>query len=79
MDDERIYCSELIYKAYRDASGGEPLGQLVRLGSLKWQAYQDTIERAEGGPVPVDREMITPRDLARAEQLELVAAEGIRR
>jgi len=31
----------------------------------------------EGGPVPVDREMITPRDLAKARQLEPVFAHNI--
>lgn len=73
MDDEAIYCSELIYKGYR-AAAGEGLGKLVTLGSLKWKPYRQLIERLEGGPVPVDREMITPRDLAAAEQLERVAA-----
>lgn len=72
MDDEAIYCSELIYKAYRDATKGS-LGKLVKLGDLKWRPYQQVIERLEGGPVPVDREMITPRDLALAEPLTWVA------
>ena len=72
MDDESIYCSELIYKAYRDATKGS-LGKLVKLGDLKWRPYQQIIERLEGGPVPVEREMITPRDLALAEPLQYVA------
>lgn len=71
-DDEAIYCSELIFKAYRDATG-ESLGKRVKLGELKWRPYQQIIERLEGGPVPVDREMITPRDLAKAEQFERIA------
>ncbi|HTN76979.1 MAG TPA: YiiX/YebB-like N1pC/P60 family cysteine hydrolase [Pirellulaceae bacterium] len=71
MDDEKIYCSELIYKAYRNATG-RPLGKLVRLDELAWQPYEQFIEKLEGGPVPLDRVMITPRDLAQAEQLELV-------
>lgn len=71
MDDESIYCSELIYKAYRDATQGS-LGKLVRLGDLKWRPYRQIIERLEGGPVPVEREMITPRDLALAEPLSFV-------
>lgn len=78
MDDERIYCSELIYKAYRAATGGGEAGRLVRLGDLKWQGYERTIIDLEGGPVPVDREMITPRDLALAPQLELFKSYGIR-
>ncbi|WP_425618327.1 YiiX/YebB-like N1pC/P60 family cysteine hydrolase [Anatilimnocola sp. NA78] len=74
LDDKAaaIYCSELIYLAYRDATGGEELGQLVTLGDLQWQPYNDLIQRIENGPPPLDRQIITPRDLARAEQLEPV-------
>src|SRR5262245_52456638 len=75
-DDEQIYCSELIFKAYETASH-ERLGELVRLGELDWQPYRATIEYYEGGPVPLDREVITPRDLARAEQLEEVYHFGL--
>jgi hypothetical protein len=78
MDDEKIYCSELVYKAYRDATGGEELGQLVRFGDMNWQPYEETIYYYERGPVPVDRMMITPKHLAKAEQLELVSAHAIR-
>ena len=28
MDDEKIYCSELVFKAFREASGGQQLGAL---------------------------------------------------
>lgn len=77
MDDEAIYCSELIYKAYGEVSGGEQLGRLVQLGELNWRPYEATIRHFEGGPAPLDREMITPRDLARAEQLMLVSAYNI--
>jgi len=76
MDDERIYCSELIYKAYRDASG-QQLGELVRLGDLNWRPYEETIMYFEGGPVPLDREMITPKHMALATQLELVTAHNL--
>lgn len=72
MDDEAIYCTELIYKAYRDASGGDRLGTLIRLGELDWRPYERTITQLEGGPAPLDREMITPHALARAAQLQSV-------
>jgi hypothetical protein len=71
MDDARIYCSELIYKGYREASG-QQLGKLVRLGDLNWRPFEEAIKYFEGGPVPLDREMITPKDMAEASQLELV-------
>jgi hypothetical protein len=74
-DDEKIYCTELIYKAY-ECTTGEALGELVALGSLDWQQYTPLIEELEGGPVPVDRQMITPRDMAAAPQLERVYPAG---
>ena len=76
MDEERICCTELIYKAYHDASA-QQLGRLVRLGELDWRTYEATIRHYEGGPTPLDREMITPKDMARAEQLSLVLAYNI--
>ena len=67
-DDEEIYCSELVYKAYERAAG-DGLGKRVRLGELNWKPYRQTIEHYEQGPPPLDRELITPRDLAEADQL----------
>lgn len=75
LDDDAIYCSELIYKAVK-ASNGEELGNLVELGSLRWQPFRETIERIEGGPVPLERRMITPKGLSQATQLQLVMRYG---
>jgi len=72
LDDEKIYCSELIYKAFRDATGGQRLGDFSRFGDMHWQPYEMLIRQIEGSDVPVDREMITPVGLARATQLEPV-------
>ncbi len=71
LDDEKIYCSELIFKAY-GRGGGSALGQLQKLGDLNWKAFEKTITQIEGGPVPLDRLMITPRALSEAPQLERV-------
>jgi uncharacterized protein YycO len=72
FDSEAIYCSELIYRGWKAATG-EGLGKVVTLGSLKWERYKPVIEAIEGqGNHPLDREMITPRDLAKAPQLKLV-------
>ena len=61
-------------EAPQDAHVHALLSQVyLKLGDLKWRPYQQIIERLEGGPAPVEREMITPRDLAAAEQLERVA------
>jgi hypothetical protein len=75
-DGEAIYCSELIYVAYRDTTGGASLGQLVTLGELKWQPYAELIEQIEKAPPPLDRQLITPRDLFRAHQFETAFSYG---
>ncbi|WP_086930066.1 YiiX/YebB-like N1pC/P60 family cysteine hydrolase [Agarilytica rhodophyticola] len=71
MDDESIYCSELIYKAFNDATGLR-MGKLVKLGELHWGKYEKLIKSIEGGTVPINRKMITPVDLSKALQLELI-------
>jgi hypothetical protein len=72
MDDENIYCSELIYKAYQGVTG-KPVGKLVKVKELNWRPYEKTIRMLEGdGSLPLEREMITPRDLAGAGELERV-------
>jgi hypothetical protein len=71
MDDVAIYCSELIYKAFRKATG-EELGKLQTLGELKWQPHAAVIRQIEGGTVPLERKMITPRSMSEAAQLERV-------
>lgn len=71
LDDEKIYCSELVYKAFRDAGGGE-LGRLETLGDLNWKPHEAFIRQLEGGGLPLDRKMITPRAVSEASQLELV-------
>lgn len=72
FDDEAIYCSELIWRGWKAATGKE-LGTTVTLGSLNWQPYQAVIEAIEGpGNLPLDRKMITPRDLAKAKELRRV-------
>lgn len=67
-DPSAIYAAELLYRGFRDATG-QPLGMTVRLMDLPWQAWGAEIERLEGGPVPVERELIPPRNIAAARQL----------
>jgi hypothetical protein len=69
MDDESIYCSELVWKAWRNATG-EELGTLVKLGDMNWKPFEETIRKYEDGPPPLDRWIISPRHLAEAKQLE---------
>lgn len=72
FDSQAIYCSELIYRGWKSATG-EGLGKVVKLGDLKWEPYKPVIEAIEGpGNLPLDRKMITPRDLAKAAGLKMV-------
>lgn len=72
FDDHAIYCSELIWRGWKAATG-HGLGKPVALGSLNWRPYQPVIEAIEGpGQLPLDRSMITPRDLAAAPELTCV-------
>ena len=68
FDDEKIYCSELIYKAFKAATEGQELGEVKRLGELNWKPFAATIIAIDGG-LPLERRMITPRHLAEAPQL----------
>jgi hypothetical protein len=68
LDDGAIYCSELIYKAFQTATG-EEMGELQRLGDLRWQPHVQVIKQIEDGNVPLERKMITPRKLSEAKQL----------
>lgn len=71
FDDRAIYCSELIFKAFRTATG-EELGKVQALGDLKIEGHEDFIKSIEGGSIPRDRKMITPRSLSEASQLEKI-------
>jgi len=72
FDDAKIYCSELVWKGFHDATNGESLGKVVKFGDLNWKPYAKFIKQIEGGPVPVEREMITPRDLMLASQTKII-------
>lgn len=69
--DEEIYCSELVFKAYRDAYGAE-LGVWEKLGDLNWRPFEAFIREMEGGPLPLERPMITPVGVTRSGTLEKV-------
>lgn len=71
LEDDSIYCSELIYHAFYDATGIH-LGKIDKLGDLNWRPYEKTIIKYEGGDPPLERTMITPVGLAQAPQLRKV-------
>lgn len=76
FDDASIYCSELIFKAFKVATG-EELGTVRKLGDLDWRPHEQLIRTIELGGLPLERRMITPRDLSEAKQLKEVLRKGI--
>lgn len=72
--DRRIYCSELVWKLYRRASGLE-LGTLQHLRDFD---LTDPVVRAKlreryGARVPLDEPVISPASMAASDLLETVA------
>ncbi len=70
-DDEAMYCSELVRKAYAQGAGVE-YGKMERLGSLKVQGLEKVMRERYGVKVPLDLELVTPASLAVDEKLEVV-------
>ena len=73
-DDSEIYCSELVWKAYKRAAGIE-VGTWQTLGSLDWQRFEAFILTIESA-VPLDRLMITPVAITRSERVARVHIRG---
>ena len=75
LDDDYIYCSELVYKGFKKVIG-RGLGQTKQLGDLNWRPHEAFIRSMEDGALPLAREMITPVDLSRAPELQPVPGTG---
>ena len=76
LDDERIYCSELVYKMYRAA--GREVGSLERFCDMDLDApiaHAVLVERF-GATIPCDSKVITPAALFRAPQFVTVDSVG---
>jgi hypothetical protein len=73
--DDRIYCSELVYKIYQRALGLE-LGKIRRLGDfdLNHSLVQEKLRERYGGNVPLDEPVVSPQDIF--ESALLVSAES---
>jgi cell wall-associated NlpC family hydrolase len=69
--DDRIYCSELVVKAYERAAGLS-LGRRERLGDLHLAGIEGAAARRWGGPLPRDLLLVTPASLAEDGRLEVV-------
>jgi hypothetical protein len=75
FDDEKIYCSELVYKAFWAATG-KPLGEAKPLGALNWKPHEEFIKQTTGGELPLERIIITPVALSKAPELRKIYEEN---
>lgn len=71
--DERMYCSELVWKAYEDATGLE-LGkrQKLRDFDLSHPLVQAKLKQRYGQNIPLDEEVISPEAVWASPMLEQV-------
>ena len=68
-DDERIYCSELVVKAFERAAQVS-YGERVRLDALELGTFEKTVAMKLG--VPLSQEVVPPGSLAADPRLEVV-------
>lgn len=61
--DDRIYCSELVVKAY-ERGAGISLGRRERLRDLRLAGIERAVARRWGGRVPEDVVLVTPASIA---------------
>jgi uncharacterized protein YycO len=75
--DDRIYCSELVWKLYKQAANIE-LAPLSKLGSFKLDApvVQQKLKARYGDHIPLDEPVIAPSAIFDSAQLETVAVRG---
>lgn len=71
--DQRIYCSELVWKLYRDAAG-ITLAPLARLDSfdLRAPAVRAKLRERYGANIPMDEPVISPAAIFASPLLETV-------
>ncbi|MBI3866349.1 MAG: hypothetical protein HY290_31090 [Planctomycetia bacterium] len=71
LDDKKIYCSELVYKAYLRGAEIE-VGEKEALGDLNWRNHETFIRFLAGGELPLERQMVTPVAIARNPRFKLM-------
>lgn len=75
LDNDEFYCSELIYRAYADATGAALVAP-VAFGTLDWEPWALFIRAAEKGEIPIHRLVVTPQQLLESPLLETVYQHG---
>jgi len=73
--DDRFYCSELVWKIYRNALGIE-IGRPTKLGEfdLAHPLVKEQLKKRYGDAVPLDEPVISPGQMFQSEMLETVAS-----
>lgn len=69
-DDDAIYCSELVHKAFARGAGLQ-VGKLEPLSSLRLDRVKSAATERYG-LIPMDLEVVTPASIARDPALQLV-------
>ena len=70
LDDEKIYCSELVYKSF--SSVGIEIGKKQALETLNWRPHRDYIMYLAHGELPLNRLLITPDSQFKDDDLVMV-------
>ena len=68
--DERIYCSELVWKIYKEATGIE-VGELEKLSDfdLSSEAVKQKMKERYGDNIPLNEKVISPAAIYNSEKL----------
>ena len=71
--DDKIYCSELVWKIYERATGVK-LGKLQRLGdfNLTHQVVKERMDERYGNEIPFDEPVIAPVTIFNSQLLETI-------
>lgn len=70
-DDGKLYCSELVYKAF-ERGAGVVIGRRQELHQLRLDRLGPELQERYGGRIPAVLELVTPASLAADEKLETV-------
>ena len=73
--DDKIYCSELVWKIYKEATGIE-IGELEVLADfdLSEEIVKQKIKERYGDNIPLDEKVISPAAMFSSDKLETIKA-----
>jgi uncharacterized protein YycO len=76
--DNRIYCSELVWKIYKDGTGLE-VGHLQKLKDFELSnpVVKAKLKERYGNNIPMNEKVISPADIYESDLLETIVGEYI--